>query len=224
MKKMIIAFALTAMAFAAQADLVNGDFNSAAAGETVGGNASYTMLGNGWYTNTVNARWVISGNGVADRTDGNNNAYAGMAQLFTYSGDGARTLRMNYTSTDADADNDWVITFWGYNQTGASTSLLSAEVFNLGNTNSIAGGGNYAVTEIYKAVELNIGSFGATNYDINFTADSAYEFYAIRIQAKSVDNADVFTINSVTVVPEPATVGMLGLGSLVALMIRRMRG
>jgi len=146
------------MAFAAQADIVNGSFDSAAAGVVQAGTFTYAQLNQGWYTNGTSHNFVIAGNGVADRNDNGQNSYAGMGQLFTYSGAGLRTLRINITSTDADVDNDWAVTFWGYDQIGGATALASADQFNLGNTNSLAAGGNYTETELVKDTPMNIGT------------------------------------------------------------------
>jgi len=50
------------------------------------------------------------------------------------------------------------VTFWGYDQIGGATALASADQFNLGNTNSLAAGGNYTETELVKDTPMNIGT------------------------------------------------------------------
>ena len=76
---------------------------------------------------------------------------------------------------------------------------------------------------------VDLGSF--TMADITTTGGimaaaisdwSAYTYIVVRVGSENWDGGNI-SVQSVDIVPEPATVGMLGLGALVALLIRRIR-
>ncbi len=233
MKKMIIALAVAAMAFVAQAALVNGDFSGQAVTNSGGsaGISSIAAIGQGWYTNGVSTTTQIMtiDGGQAQRATTGPNSYCGIGQFFTFAGTGAGTLKFDATVVeDATVNLDFWVQLFGYNHLGGTTALQgTGDTLALsgtpGSSNAPAGSVKYGVTTLGEYWHVNAGALsGTTTVNVNF--DDAYEFYAIRIIANRPNATDNFTIDNVVVaIPEPATVGMLGLGAVVTLLVRRMR-
>jgi fibronectin-binding autotransporter adhesin len=79
-------------------------------------------------------------------------------------------------------------------------------IFDFTGNTTLTNGSTFAVLQGWESIETN----GAV-------------FSTVGLSGMSLDLSSFKTLGLVTVIPEPATIGMLGLGALVTLMIRRMR-
>jgi hypothetical protein len=208
MKKIIIALAVAAMAIAAQADIVNGDFSGQAVTNsgTGQGVSLYASLNQGWLTNGVSATTQIMtiDGGVAQRATTAANSYCGIGQLFTFAGTGAGTLEFAATVTeDATINLDFWVELYGYNQLGASTALLNGDYLALsgmpGSSNAPSGSANYSVTTLGTYFHVDAGALSGTQ-TVNVAFSDDYEFYAIRIIANRPNAADSVTFDNVNIV------------------------
>ena len=212
MKKWTILFAVLAMAFVSQAGLIDGGFDGAMSVNKV----NTATLDQGWQ---AGAQWLIV-SGKAVRQNVNTLVDRPFGQTFTDARDGSFTFSFDYNNVD-DAVMKVVVIGVNFNATdpdfpgtldsiGTGSALAIptgtkqsfADLLGSGVTtfSSATGSGSFS-----QAITLNSTSFDA--YMVAFTSDGTGS-----------------TIDNVSVVPEPATVGMLGLGALITLVIRRMRG
>ncbi len=208
MKKLMILIAMFVIAGVASADVMNGDFSFAPMGEDNSLDGD-TDMDQGWFRNvqaSTDAWTIIAGEAVRGTDEGA--SHRGFGQMFTHAGS-VSFVKFDY---DAFAGNGLQVILVGYTGSG---SYNSNDGFRTANT-AIPTGDNYTITTLVN--ETIASGSGSIQYD--FTA-GAYDNYAIKFLAKGDDGAA--TVDNVTVVPEPATVGMLGLGALVALAIRRIR-
>jgi hypothetical protein len=93
---------------------------------------------------------------------------------------------------------------------GAVTNTLDSSavfVFDFTGNTTVSNGSVYVVLQNWATL-----TDSGTTYLTNGLANGL-----------SLDTSTLFTNGTVTVIPEPATIGMLGLGALITLMIRRMR-
>ncbi len=214
MKKLMILIAMLAIAGTVSAALVtNGDFSSA-------DRSDLTIKPTGemdvWAYQSLDMHIV---NGELSRTNGASGAgfliIADNVQGFT----GEMTLDFDYSWIDTeggiDVDNaDFVmVQVYGWTKDPLTTTEKMV---------------TYATTVPANAAVLldvildeGTGQFVSTSFDM-----TGINNYGIRFISNGFDNSiDTLTIDNVemNVVPEPATVGMLGLGALVALLVRRVR-
>ncbi len=216
MKKIMILIAMLAIAGTVSAALVtNGDFTAADRGDLT---VKPTGEMNVWAYQTPGSDFHIV-NEVLTRTNGASTAgfliIADNVQGFT----GSSQLEFDYSWIDVLGspdllDQDFVqIQVYGWTQ----ASLGSTEKMLTYNTLQPA---NSAVL-LDVNLDEGTGVFTSAAFDM-----TGMNFYAIRFTSNGFDaSQDTLTIDnvSINVVPEPATVGMLGLGALVALLIRRVR-
>ena len=218
-------------ASAARADIVpvDADFEGATVSIASGAGTNLKGLDKGWYTHDNNQ---YSGNQlwrVDDLdSDGNDEAYAGTVP------EGA--LVQSFTNAYADGAGSYVLEF---------DYVCSASGFNLyydvtgadltkGNTVSYTLGVNHgdllAQSVPYTAIPgftegdaVPVGS-GTLSLPFDVTQAGGYNMYAVRFFATSVSgDADGLSIDNVRigVIPEPASMALLGLGALCFARRRR---
>ncbi len=226
MKKMMMLIALIAVAGIAGASLINGDFTDTTLNTatridpTVGTDA-------GWYQNL---KWSLDGS--VGKYRGNGGANRRLGQMYSDSlSTGTYTLEFDWTYAAASGlwtDGDMHIVMYGSALAGSGMVLQDGLYLNQGyDTFGNAVGGSANQVELLNDKTVFSGGAGFTDsghFSVTFEADASYQTYTFGITFGSNALTDG-TIDNVTItpVPEPATIGMLGLGSLVALMVRRLR-
>ena len=225
MKKLMIALAIVALASAAQAELLatwtaSGVNNLAGAsiGQTGGSNYNFTMVsGSGWVAGGSPAGATYAGAG-ADAADAAT-AYAdGQYLYFTWDKD--YTLSLDsvsalYTRSATGAQNaQWGIIDDGWTSIGSAiTSITTATP-----TTSTS-----PITTTFSSSGLKSGQLGVAFYGGTSSANTAW----VRLDSRpSTTPAVALAINgtmqSTAPVPEPATMGLLGLGALAMVLRRKM--
>lgn len=224
MKKMIL-IAMLAIAGVASADLVDGDFQDNLMNPVIQSSMNYVDHNNaGWvgssmdlYTNGANYGIEMDGQffGAADHY------YVG--QIWTESSVLSSTasltfdiLSQNYT----DSVTNPVVTVEFFSFDGSAGTWRKV---GLQNNNLFNGGWTQIGSTLNVDISGGVGSYQTANIDLSGNTDL---IYGIRIGLSSTSDGtfeDTFVMDNVSIVPEPATVGMLGLGALISLLIRRIR-
>jgi hypothetical protein len=107
--------------------------------------------------------------------------------------------------------NDKLV-FVSSNATG-NVGINSSAILNLFGTTIEQG--SYTILENANVAQANIlGKFGTVNYN-----GSAVDTNKISV----VYGTDSITVNVLSTIPEPATIGMLGLGAIITVLIRRLK-
>jgi uncharacterized repeat protein (TIGR01451 family) len=185
--------------------LVNGDFSSPGLSPSANNSLSaYAQVDTGWYTNNSASQQLQISGGVALRATTGPSAMAGIGQFFTESQTGTLKLQFDVTVVDADADLDFWVQLFGYNQLGVPTTLLAGDAMPIsgmpGASNAPAGSANYSVTTLGTYYHVNGGALASGTKSFNFTGSSDYEFYGIRIIANRPDGAsDSVVFDNVTI-------------------------
>ena len=216
----------------AMANLItNGNFENGTNGWTV---VNIGEVGAVLATNTAAQSPFSSGSAGFQMTDGSVNTTQYISTVFGAQVDGQYTLSFDYkmlaannslwigrirNSTTADTSFDFTI---GTNslKVGASTVATGLSV-----------GTWYHVSMILDSAADKVLSGSITPNGGSATTWGQIAGYAITAQIKSLMISDTSSPNvapsiyldnvSLTVIPEPATIGMLGLGALITLLIRR---
>ncbi len=226
MKKLITLIAVVAITGVAAADIIK-DWNFTA----------------GAFSRTSSAALNLQNSGVADDTGwavypevwsydaANNEADADVGGAgwagFRSIGQVIKTADVRaYSATDAlqlKYDAAW---------TGGDDATLRVEIFGSSDTSfggglrlNYGGGLNNAVSlgSVDQVLSAATG-VGTGTLDASIADWSSYTYLVVRISVGGAPGpVGTLDINSVDIVPEPATVGMLGLGAFVALIVRRVR-
>ncbi len=234
MKKLMILIALLAIAGTASAALEVGDIIliNAEGNSTADGTDEATHGGNIW--NLVDFADALTGSlQLADDTD------EGVTIIRT-----AGNVTTGYKNTAATGLSglSWV-------DTGVPVNLFQYVNDGLSSTFTISGLDNTLKYDIDFAGSGNTSAYDGQTVDVNGSSQSNYSPYdaasgtapldlswtsvsldgsdnlVFTITGNAADRATITALRIVAVpVPEPATVGMLGLGALIALFVRRVRG
>lgn len=243
MKKMMLVIAALAVAGLTQADImVNGDFSSTNIISSSSGISS-SDLGGGWQTYTPYA-WKIAGGETYRDSAVNSGSARAIAQLWENASDnwyasspvypttgasaftlgaGSYSLSITYNFNDVIDDDTLTIQLFSYDYTygGGSKEFRSANaITTVNDLADPATSDRYTVTTLIDTTLAE--TTGSQTVNLNFTLAADQEFMGIRFLSGS-DATDTLTISNVEIVPEPATVGMLGLGALISLLVRRIR-
>jgi len=217
MKKLVMLIAMLTIAGIASAGIVDGDFSGTGFHATGQANVETNHLDQGWVLD-ADSRWTYdTANNQADMPTGYRlSDGTSFGQIWTDNSaiTGTQELTVNYDGvwSGAGGNRRLRIAVFGMN-TLASVSLATGSDGNAAPAGStvlydddfnFANGAN--ITETLSSVDFGTG----------------YTYIAYRIRGITVSEDSLISVNNV-VVPEPATVGMLGLGALVSLLIRRIR-
>jgi hypothetical protein len=235
MKKMLIALTLVALAVSAQAGLLT-DPNFTAGTTTNdwsdGSNRLYAddaLAANGWTAmkigNPSTYRWTYDAdNDKAVYAQLGTGVHAfGQVIALGASESGVQQLEIDGSIlTDADGDIDWEgITVLGFK----NGTTLGHGYLTLNSTAAyVESGGDYTIDTLLASTDFD-AVVGSTNLSFNIDLGTAgtYDYLMVKVGVRAGDLTDAFEVTRVDIVPEPATVGLLGLGALVSLLIRRIR-
>ncbi len=220
MKKLITLIAMFAIAGIVSADVVNGDFSSATFSDD--NVLNHVNIDAGWFGSET-AAWGISGGKMVRDVGVVGNGARSFGQMLNdtslTAGDYTLELDLDYTANTSFVRID--LYSWDNNGDGGSIPITID--LNLSSLNhDIGTAGNY--TAYHMASTTITDSFtGKVSVDFTLTHDitDARDLFGIRILTD--DGPIAVSVDNVSIVPEPATVGMLGLGALVALLVRRIR-
>jgi hypothetical protein len=176
---------------------------------TLGGTG--TMLIDGYSTSTLGSGAILAPGG-----DGTFGAEIGTLNM---RGDDANRVFLAFNAGSAFnvqlgallGVNDKLV-FVSSNATG-NVGINSSAILNLFGTTIEQG--SYTILENANVAQANIlGKFGTVNYN-----GSAVDTNKISV----VYGTDSITVNVLSTIPEPATIGMLGLGAIITVLIRRLK-
>lgn len=229
MKKWIVTILAVMSALVVQADLLNGGFDTDDGNPNISGSLGASALDTGWHFNNAGnlqlsktpymemgrSEWntAIYYNAqlwtdVANMTGSGNVSFdVVLDEYTTKSVTGAGVTIEVYGANDALTGANWEFD----TDEGAAPSMGSKWSLILSDTVDVSGGlGSYSTVSgtfaDYNYLGIRIGIY-ATGQDGGWGEDIG------------IDNISVSTV----AVPEPATVGMLGLGALVSIFVRRIR-
>ncbi len=248
MKKLITLIAMFVIAGVASAALVDGDFSAQTilaltdGDNPVGnGNAEYA-----YSEFDENLNWLQADHSYWDlqASGGQSGGYA------SFDGNEfGRMLTQTWQDSASSTGTGWELSFYVNVDIAQANSQLDVDVVGLDDLwstrswNARMSMRNYGVTSASFPLNSNdsrdlgyilgsttvdvTGAMGWTKYTISgIDLGAGYEYISLVFSANSDETAGaVIGLDTVAfAVPEPATVGMLGLGALVALMVRRIRG
>lgn len=239
-KALLTVLCSTLAGFALAELLVNGGFDSGfigtntrvyAAVQDAGGDGE--IVDDGWLVSDP-ACWDISGGTAVRNTINQNNQY-GIGQIVSNPDDGTyddgNTIVFKF-NWNVVGSGDSGIDFRVYGIVGSGKwlagsqgldriSLLSPESGDIANSTETRNNPyNYYLEELL-AGAVGIGTTNSGTVAESYTLDFNYGYFAVGIYADN-DNAGIISIDNVSItVPEPITTGMMGLGTLVLLLARR---
>ena len=218
MKKLITLIALLAIAGIVSADVVDGDLS----GTGFVGTTTQSMNKDlsGWQAYPTRTVYDAANDRVAFGMDGSKSMVTGMGQVLLASAisSGDTTFNVSYDIADAGENARLYATVWGSDDWDWNESIQLS---------GIATAPRNAGSAVLGTIDL--GSIGTASGTATTTLDlsglAGYQYIQVGVSISKVDGtgSDHGYITNVEIVPEPATVGMLGLGALVALLVRRIR-
>lgn len=215
-----------------------GVFASGGTGIASPGNHIYDGGWISWLNGT--AHWEVTGGQLSRTATGQYN-YGGIGQMISNPGNGTfdngDTVTFGfdymYNGTTGGGLAGSVYGITAPNGTNATWNLSAGEaISNLGQTASPTITADYTTGTDYQFYLLDTFSdtsasaTRASYASANITLTRQYDLFVVVFQAKpNGAGAGTVTVDNVNFssIPEPATIGMLGLGTLVALMLRRTR-
>ena len=221
MKKLMIALAIVALASVAQAEVVASwtasganNFNSMGTVAATTSGYGFSMIGGGGFNGTsAPAGATFSGAGA---TAGSASAAYGTGEYLYFTWNNAYTLTLDsvtarYSRGSGGATTaQWGIIDGGWTSIGSAASITMAT----------APGTSYAgITTTFSSVSgLKSGQLGVAFY--GGTGTSATDWVRLDSRPSATPMAALSIEGTMVPIPEPATMGLLGLGAL-ALALRR---
>ncbi len=224
MKKLITLIAMLAIAGIATADLIpDGDFAAGTISQKdyVG---NFGTLDDGWYQNNNAVTWDVSGNDLTRIASVESGGLRGAAQIWTTRAADLGTslkLQFDYSIANAGADADFEVVLYSYTRI-SGTGFGSADRLYL-YQNTLPAGDQFTIAELGRFELTDTAASSAIGQLTGSFDTTGIDHLAVRIIANDFASTAAITVDNISIVPEPATVGMLGLGALVALLIRRIR-
>ncbi len=221
MKKLITLIALLAIAGIVSADVVDGDFTGTGFVGTTGQSMNKDLRGWQNYSGgTGQADYDAANDLVEFGMSGSKGAQTGFGQVLLASAisSGDTTFNVSYDIADAGENAFFYATVWGSDDWDWNESIAMYDV-DLAPRNA-----GSEVLGFISMTDIGTASGTATaTLDLSNLANYAYIQVGVSISKVDGTGSDHGYITNVEIVPEPATVGMLGLGALVALLVRRIR-
>jgi hypothetical protein len=199
----------------------------------VGGDGENT--GDGWVSCSIDGvepidsggQWIINGYGQAERTSLNAWSYFGFGQIVEASVSSGTQLTFSFDYTyENGIEGNLEAAVWGVQGNGDDPWLSfngdSLKIASASDGLYINGGpepeGNYLFVEEFGDMTIT----GTGTYSADITLSDDYDYLVIAFSQK-MGKGSAATIDNVflTTIPEPATIGMLGLGALITACIRR---
>lgn len=216
MKKiLVVLFAVATLAMIASANLVDTGISTTPGGDD---NLNHLNSGLGWYTGET-ATWDLSGGNYVRNTTGGINL-SGFGQVADTTGltSGDTTLEIDYLWIDADDDDSFTVSFYGYTHIGGSTAWGGSDAWHLNVGGAPEGSARYDVDALVTYDTSVAEGSGTLQYNVGDL--TGYDYIAVRVAA-SWGAGDTASVSRIEGVPEPATIGVLGLGGLLAMLLRR---
>jgi hypothetical protein len=136
----------------------------------------------------------------------------------------------NSGATNLTVGYNFVLEQWSANNTSAQAIVLQYKVTSTGgniltDSSWIALGTNYTpVLTTAGAINGNANQFSISGtFDVGVLAGKYLTFRVYDADHSGTDDMIGLESATITVIPEPATLGMLGLGALITIPLRRMR-
>ena len=235
MKKLMMMIAMFAIAGIAVADIVGGDFE----GQTLtGDNYRWRQNESGWRSASGTITLETEGaNDYAQIITGAGGGESGVGQWFDVSGlTAGTTYNLQFDirivsaglSPNVSYPPSFSYSVWANNgeTTDGNTDVDPTGAAGGDAAMSIAAGetSTFILDNIAYDITSTADAGWVTVTSSDFTFDGTDTMLGVGFALKSFyQPGQSIDIDNVSIVPEPATVGMLGLGALVALLIRRIR-
>ena len=223
MKKLMIALAIAAIASAAQAELLATwtassaqNINSATVGQTGGGAYGFSMIGAGGFNGTsapAGATFAVAGASSASAAAafaGNKYLYFTWTNAYTLTLDSV-TARYSRGSSGATTAQ-WGIIDGGWTSIGTTITGIPTATPTTSTT---------PITTTFTGVSgLTSGQLGLAVY--GGTGTAATDWFRLDSRPSATPQVALELNGTMTPVPEPATMGLLGLGALAMVLRRKM--
>ncbi len=194
--------------------------NALAVGANNGTKKSFLSIPANAMTNSLGtlAFWFKPNGAVADNVDRILNATA--ATGLTLSQNAAGTVNASVYNISKTFSLTGALTDWHFYAVSWDKAAGTAAVYidNATNTYSFAANAFAPGTAVF-------GTFSTADSNANLANQWSGKYWDVQIYDKALAATDVGSLktNPGSVIPEPATIGMLGLGALLTLIFRRMR-
>lgn len=138
---------------------------------------------------------------------------------------GSYTFTFDYTSSGSTGMSlQYELWSWENISGNPATGFGSGQRLNLANTNIPGDGSNWDVTPLVSGT-IDLGTSANGNVTQNFSVTTALgngDYWGVRFYTENLSGSDSAAISNVTIIPEPGSLALLGLGA-TALLLRRRR-